>query len=137
MERETLKRYDRAVPRYTSYPTAPHWQAGVADDTYRDWLAAVAESDTCSLYFHVPFCAAMCWYCGCHTKIVNRYRPVADYAAVLRQEVALVAGAIPGVPVVTHVHWGGGTRTDSSAAHLLLWYADDASWRVPSADTCT
>lgn len=111
MEREILKRYDRAVPRYTSYPTAPHWQAGVADDTYRDWLAAVAESDTCSLYFHVPFCAAMCWFCGCHTKIVNRYRPVADYAAVLRQEVALVAGAIPRAPVVTHVHWGGGTPT--------------------------
>ena len=111
MEREILKRYDRAVPRYTSYPTAPHWQAGVADDSYRDWLAAVAESDTCSLYFHVPFCAAMCWFCGCHTKIVNRYRPVADYAAVLRQEVALVAGAILRAPVVTHVHWGGGTPT--------------------------
>lgn len=99
------------MPRYTSYPTAPHWQADVANDTYRDWLAAVAESDTCSLYFHVPFCSAMCWYCGCHTKIVNRYQPVSDYTAVLGQEVTLVAGTIPGTPVVNHIHWGGGTPT--------------------------
>lgn len=139
MEREILQRYDRAVPRYTSYPTAPHWQPGVAAETYRDWLAAIGDGDQCSLYFHVPFCAAMCWFCGCHTKIVNRYRPVADYAAVLRQEVALVAGAIPEVPVVTHVHWGGGTPTmlsprdfsslmETTRRHFRL--ADDAEVAV-------
>ena len=111
MEHEILEQYGRAVPRYTSYPTAPHWQPGVAAETYGDWLAAIGDGDQCSLYFHVPYCTKMCWYCGCHTKIVQRYRPVANYAAVLRQEVALVAGAIPGVPVVTHVHWGGGTPT--------------------------
>ncbi len=111
MEREILERYGRPVPRYTSYPTAPHWQPGVAAETYRDWLATIGNGDQCSLYFHVPYCTDMCWYCGCHTKIVKQYQPVANYAAVLRQEVALVNGAIPGVPTVTHVHWGGGTPT--------------------------
>lgn len=139
MECETLKQFDRAVPRYTSYPTAPHWQAGVTDDSYRGWLGAVAESDACSLYFHVPFCAAMCWYCGCHTKIVKRYQPVADYAQVLGQEVALVAGAIPEPPRVTHVHWGGGTPTmltpkDFSSlmetARRHFRFADDAEVAV-------
>ena len=139
MERETLKRYDRAVPRYTSYPTAPHWQAGVKADTYRHWLAAIGEGESCSLYFHVPFCAAMCWYCGCHTKIVNRYQPVADYAAALRQELTLVADAISGAPIVTHVHWGGGTPTmltpeDFSAlmetARRHFGFADDAEVAV-------
>jgi oxygen-independent coproporphyrinogen III oxidase len=104
-------RLDAAVPRYTSYPTTPHFRPDVTADTYRDWLAGISADDTLSLYFHVPFCKAMCWYCGCHTKVVRRYQPVADYAALLVRELALVAGELGALPEVAHVHWGGGTPT--------------------------
>lgn len=99
------------MPRYTSYPTAPHFTPAVGADAYRDWLAGIGGDAALSLYFHVPFCEAMCWYCGCHTRIVGRYGPVADYAALLAAEMAMVADAIAAEPAVAHVHWGGGTPT--------------------------
>lgn len=111
MNSELIRRYDRPVPRYTSYPTAPHFHPGVGADAYRRWLSRVAASATASLYFHVPFCARMCWYCGCHTKIVGRPEPVADYADTLAREIGLVAAALPARLRATHVHFGGGTPT--------------------------
>lgn len=78
----------------------PHSTPLAFGQTYHDWLATIGDGDQCSLYFHVPFCAEMCWYCGCHTKIINRYQPIADYAAVIGQEVALVANSIPGTQTV-------------------------------------
>ena len=116
MNMEMLLRYDAPVPRYTSYPTAPHFHAGVDAETYREWLGRLGDGDTLSLYLHVPFCAEMCWYCGCHTKVVRQYRPVGEYARLLEREVALVAAAIPARPAVRHVHWGGGTPNMLSAA---------------------
>ncbi|MBM3566510.1 MAG: oxygen-independent coproporphyrinogen III oxidase [Alphaproteobacteria bacterium] len=104
-------RYDKPVPRYTSYPTAPHFHDGVNADTYRRWLAQLPAEDALSLYLHVPFCAKMCWYCGCHTKIVGQYSPIADYAGTLEREIRLVADIIGRRARVAHVHWGGGTPT--------------------------
>ena len=92
------------MPRYTSYPTAPHFHDGVQEATYRDWLAALESTVPLSLYFHVPFCAEMCSFCGCHTKIVNRYEPVARYLETLEAEVDLVASALPGRFDAAFVH---------------------------------
>ncbi len=116
MDRTILERYDRRVPRYTSYPTAPHFHAGISADTYLRWLAAIGSESPLSLYFHVPFCHEMCWYCGCHTKIVRRYEPVGGYAATMAEEVKLIGSAIRANPPVTHMHWGGGTPTILSVA---------------------
>lgn len=102
---------DQRVPRYTSYPTAPHFHNAIAVPDHRAWLRAIPDGDPLSLYLHIPYCHEMCWYCGCHTKITKRYGPVRDYLATLKQEVAHVADAIPANPMVTHVHWGGGTPT--------------------------
>jgi len=115
MDIKTLQRYDAPVPRYTSYPTAPHFHPGVGAATYRAWLGQIGGEETVSLYLHVPYCDKLCWYCGCHTKVVRQYAPIADYAALVRREAALVAEAIPSRPRVTHVHWGGGTPTMLSA----------------------
>lgn len=109
MDAELLKRYDIRAPRYTSYPTAPNFHAGVDSDTYRTWLSAIGEDEEISLYFHVPFCRSMCWYCGCHTRVVRRYEPIADYSKLLGREIALVARELSGRPRVTQIHWGGGT----------------------------
>jgi oxygen-independent coproporphyrinogen-3 oxidase len=106
-----LDRYDARVPRYTSYPTANHFGPEVGSDSYRAWLGALPQGETLSLYLHVPFCAKLCWYCGCHTTIVHDYTAVASYRYLLLREIDLVADAIPARHGVSHIHWGGGTPT--------------------------
>ena len=117
MSEDWLK-YDRRVPRYTSYPTAPHFHPGIGADTYRRWLAELTAETPLSLYFHIPFCESMCSYCGCHTKVVRRYAPVAEYAAQLKLEVGRVATAIGARGPVRHIHFGGGTPTMLTAADI-------------------
>jgi len=56
------------VPRYTSYPTAPHFHAGVTADTYRQWLTALPDGSGISLYLHIPYCDRLCWFCACNTR---------------------------------------------------------------------
>ncbi|MBS0469886.1 MAG: oxygen-independent coproporphyrinogen III oxidase [Proteobacteria bacterium] len=99
------------VPRYTSYPTAPHFHAGVGESTYRDWLAALPADDAISLYIHIPFCDTLCWFCGCHTTVVNSYAPVTGYLDLLARELSLVADALGPKRRVTHLHFGGGSPT--------------------------
>ncbi len=116
--------YDARVPRYTSYPTAPHFHDGVGVPEYREWLARLDAESAISLYFHVPFCTRMCWYCGCHTRVVERYEPITEYVEVLAREIELVAEAIADRPLVSHVHWGGGTPTMLSSAHFGALMSD-------------
>jgi oxygen-independent coproporphyrinogen-3 oxidase len=99
---------ERAVPRYTSYPTAPNFNAAVDANVYRSWLAGLPGEATLSLYLHVPFCRELCHYCGCHTKATLRDEPIEAYAQRLVEEIALVADHA-GRRKVTHIHWGGGT----------------------------
>ncbi len=116
--------YDARVPRYTSYPTAPHFHDGIGVAEYREWLARLDAESAVSLYFHVPFCTRMCWYCGCHTRVVERYEPITEYVEVLAREIELVAEAIADRPLVSHVHWGGGTPTMLSSAHFGALMSD-------------
>jgi oxygen-independent coproporphyrinogen III oxidase len=111
MDPDLLARYDRAVPRYTSYPTAPHFHPGVDAATYRGWLAALPAGTPLSLYLHIPFCQSLCWYCGCHTTVARHYGRISDYLEVLLAEIALVAGALGERHPVSHIHLGGGTPT--------------------------
>jgi oxygen-independent coproporphyrinogen III oxidase len=104
----TLTLAERAVPRYTSYPTAPHFSPDVGSETYAGWLAALPAQATLSLYLHVPYCTELCLYCGCTTKAVRQAGPIAAYADLLRAEIDLLGAAIGGRRVV-HLHWGGGT----------------------------
>jgi len=99
------------VPRYTSYPTAPHFHPGVNQATYRQWLSALPVDLPLSLYLHIPFCDTLCWFCGCHTTVVNRYAPVREYCDFVVDEMALVATALGSKRPVRHIHWGGGSPT--------------------------
>jgi len=99
------------VPRYTSYPTAPHFSAAVDGATYGGWLGALPAAARLSLYLHVPFCRQLCWYCGCHTKVAIDNRPVDYYLAGLQAEIDLVADRLGATRPVVHLHWGGGTPT--------------------------
>ena len=120
MKPDLLARYaDRPLPRYTSYPTAPHFGAGVNDDTYREWLGALAADEPVSLYLHVPFCRSMCWYCGCHTTITARDEPIARYLDALHRDSELISGMIPHRLAARHVHFGGGTPTLMKPAQFI------------------
>lgn len=108
---DLIQRYGGPVPRYTSYPTAPHFHAGVTARTYAGWLREITADTPTSLYFHIPFCDQLCWYCGCHTQAVKRYGPINAYAGNLIKEIEWVAGRVGGRPPVNHIHFGGGTPT--------------------------
>ena len=99
------------VPRYTSYPTAPHFNSSVDGAVYRDWLAGLEPGRPLSLYLHIPFCDTLCWFCGCHMSVVNNYGPVSDYCRVLEREIELLSQALLGRFSVNHIHWGGGSPT--------------------------
>ncbi len=106
-----VARYDGRVPRYTSYPTAPHFTPAVGADVYARWLAELPAETPLSLYLHVPFCDRLCLYCGCNTSVVRLESSHRAYAGLLMREIDRVAGLIGRRSAVSHVHWGGGTPT--------------------------
>lgn len=110
MNADIITRYSTPVPRYTSYPTAPHFHTGVDDTMYRRWLGECKDGPL-SLYLHVPFCDRLCFYCGCHTKQVRRYDPIAAYLEALNAEIEMVARHLPSRRPVSAIHFGGGSPT--------------------------
>ncbi len=115
----TIAKYSTmAVPRYTSYPTVPHFSDAVSAGDYAGWLANLNPSEPLSLYLHVPFCRQLCWYCGCNMKLASRDEPVAKYAATLMQEIELLASKLPARMTLSHLHWGGGTPTSLTPGDL-------------------
>jgi oxygen-independent coproporphyrinogen-3 oxidase len=110
---------EERLPRYTSYPTAPHFSAAIGPEAYAGWLAELPAGASASLYLHVPFCHEMCWYCGCHTQIVRRDEVVAAYQRALGSEIALVTATIGRRIKVEHIHFGGGTPTIMAPEALI------------------
>ncbi len=144
---ELVRKYDVPGPRYTSYPTAPHFSAACDRQSL---LAEIAEDNQdaslpLSLYVHIPFCESLCWYCGCNTVITgkkgqNGKQGVAhDYVTLLIQELEQTAKLLNRARLVTQLHFGGGTPTflppeeiDRLAATLkaLFTFAPDAEISV-------
>jgi len=106
------------VPRYTSYPTAPHFHAGIDSGTYSAWLRELEPGTPLSLYVHVPFCDTLCWFCACHTTIINNYSPMRGYLGLLEKEIGMVSRQLGRRHPVTHLHWGGGSPTLLRAADI-------------------
>ncbi len=103
--------FDAKLPRYTSYPTAPHFSADTGCNAFTDWLAAVPPGGEISLYIHVPFCRRLCWFCACRTQGTQSDAPVAAYLETLKTEIAMLAQALPEGVTLSRLHWGGGTPT--------------------------
>jgi oxygen-independent coproporphyrinogen III oxidase len=77
MDTALIRRFeDRRIPRYTSYPTTPHFSPAIGPAACRDWMTALDAAARVSLYLHVPLCTTLCWYCGCHTKVPGHDEPV-------------------------------------------------------------
>src|SRR5918994_341568 len=94
MQKELSEQYAAPVPRYTSYPTAPHFHAGIGNETYRAWLGAIAPGSEISLYIHVPYCDRLCWFCACNTKQILRYGPITRYLEALYKEIESVGAFV-------------------------------------------
>lgn len=106
---ELLSKYGMAVPRYTSYPTAPHFRHRPDLEEMAALLREHAADASFSLYVHIPFCHQLCHYCGCFTKVANKDGPVKAYLRLLEREVALAGEIMGHRPRVGSIHFGGGT----------------------------
>lgn len=109
---DLIKRYDKSGPRYTSYPTALELHEGFGDADYRRQIEkSNSAGGPLSLYFHIPFCDTVCFYCACN-KIVTKNRAHAEpYLNNLCKEVAMQGQLFDNTRKVDQLHWGGGTPT--------------------------
>ncbi|MEK8089705.1 oxygen-independent coproporphyrinogen III oxidase [Thermithiobacillus plumbiphilus] len=116
-----IRKYDREGPRYTSYPTAPQFQADFDAATLEQIIAATnAENPRrpLSLYVHVPFCDTVCFYCACNKVVTKDHSRAAIYLQHLEREIARVGGLFDRARPVSQLHWGGGTPTFLSDAEI-------------------
>lgn len=97
----------RRLPRYTSYPTALEFDA-LESNIYDLWLKQLPKDEAVSLYFHIPYCEKLCWFCGCFMAVSHKYGPVENFIDVLIKEVRQKA-AKTGRLKVSHIHFGGGS----------------------------
>ncbi len=110
---DLIRRYDQAGPRYTSYPTAVQFHPGFQESHYRDYAkhSNAIPGKPLSLYFHVPFCDTLCFYCACN-KIATKDRSLTvPYLARLHREIAMQGLLFQHERPVTQLHFGGGTPT--------------------------
>lgn len=114
-----IQRYNRTGPRYTSYPTALEFKAVETDQEEKSLLSDRDINKPLSLYLHIPFCAHVCYYCGCN-KVVTKDRSRSEsYLALLKKEIDEKASHLKGNPVVEQMHWGGGTPTFLSDEQIV------------------
>ena len=108
---ERLGLFDAKVPRYTSYPTAPHFSDAIGSGEHASWIEAIPEGAEISLYIHVPFCRRLCWFCACRTQGTQSEEPVRAYMDTLLAELDLLEAHLPPGVRLSRLHWGGGTPT--------------------------
>ena len=108
---ELFDRYDRAGPRYTSYPPIPSWSAGFGEAEYREAMSDLRRlpDDPVALYLHLPFCVARCWYCGCNATVTRHDHVQEAYLARMIREIGTVSDALGASRRLQEMHWGGGT----------------------------
>lgn len=132
-----IQKYDRPGPRYTSFPPANHF----SETTDPAALLADCRTNTggLSLYFHLPYCETLCWFCGCHMLTSLNRDLASDYLDYLIREIDLMAAHVDLTRPVTQLHFGGGTpnfltpeQIDrlGEAIHERFTFADDAELSV-------
>lgn len=109
---DLINRYDKSGPRYTSYPTALELHEGFGDAEYRQHIEkSNAAGGPLSLYFHLPFCDTVCFYCACNKIVTKNRAHAAPYLDNLCKEIAMLGQLFDKNRKVTQLHWGGGTPT--------------------------
>ena len=130
-----LEKYDQQVPRYTSYPTVPHWSETPSET---EWLSSLEqglapENASWSLYLHIPFCETLCTFCGCNTTITKDHGKGLPYVKGILDEWAIYRERVPLLHQrrLRQLHIGGGTPTflaPSELERLLTPILDGVGW---------
>lgn len=116
---DMIHRYDKAGPRYTSYPTALEFHEGFTAEDYQQQIKLSNErGGPLSLYFHVPFCDTVCYYCACNKIITKNRAHAAPYLENMHREIAKLGAMFDQSRVVDQLHWGGGTPTFLNAQQM-------------------
>lgn len=115
---DLINRYNKSGPRYTSYPTAVQFHQGFTKQQYINWAAwtneqckTAPETRPLSLYFHIPFCDTVCYYCGCSKVVTKNRDKAAPYLSRLYREIEMQSQLFDNNRMVDQLHWGGGTPT--------------------------
>ena len=108
---DVLKRFNQQGPRYTSYPTAPLFSTGFTAEDFRNEIIATNEDNDrpLSLYLHFPFCAKLCYFCGCTMRVTHDRKLISQYNDYIKREIDLIAPLVSKNRKVVQMHWGGGT----------------------------
>lgn len=118
---DLIRKYDKPGPRYTSYPTAPQFNESF---TANDYLQEIKETNSgdnlpdISLYYHLPFCDTLCYFCGCNMLITRNRDRINTYLSYLKKEIDMFAKLIRADRKVGQLHWGGGTPTHLSPSEI-------------------
>ncbi|MCF8242927.1 MAG: oxygen-independent coproporphyrinogen III oxidase [Melioribacteraceae bacterium] len=111
---DLIKKYDRPGPRYTSYPTAPHFHEEFTSDNYLDEVIKTNHAENnrdLSLYFHIPFCDTLCYFCGCNMIVTRNRDRIKRYTDYMKNEIDLLRSHLYPERKSIQLHWGGGTPT--------------------------
>lgn len=108
---DVLKRFNQQGPRYTSYPTAPVFSSDFTADEFKKEITATNEHNDrpLSLYFHFPFCAKLCYFCGCTMRVTHDRKLISQYNDYIKRELDIIAPLVSRDRKVVQMHWGGGT----------------------------
>jgi oxygen-independent coproporphyrinogen III oxidase len=122
INQDLIKKYNRPVPRYTSYPTVPCWNEEIDvktwEQTFSNRFSIENHTKGISLYVHLPFCESLCTYCGCNKRITTNHKVEEEYLAAIEKEWKLYRKLMQQTPVIREIHLGGGTPTFFSPQNL-------------------
>jgi oxygen-independent coproporphyrinogen III oxidase len=117
-----IRKYNKPIPRYTSYPTVPAWKDEIEltdwERTFKSRFSEENHINGISIYIHLPFCESLCTYCGCNKKITSNHRVEEEYLQVIEKEWMLYRKLMRQTPVIREIHLGGGTPTFFSPRNL-------------------
>ncbi len=119
---DLIKKYDKPGPRYTSYPTAPHFNESF---THKDYLKEIKNTNQgrnlpdLSLYFHLPFCDTLCYFCGCNMIVTRNRERIKRYIHDVKREIDQITTYLSPDRKVSQLHWGGGTPTHLNPEEII------------------
>jgi len=118
-----LEKYNKEIPRYTSYPTVPFWTDNLDQELYlsefQSRFSVCNKKEGISVYIHLPFCDSLCTYCGCNKVITTQHEAVEDpYIHAILKEWDLYLQKMKDRPLIRELHLGGGTPTYFSGPNL-------------------
>ncbi len=121
---ELIQKYNRSVPRYTSYPTVPYWDNKLTPPEWAELVRSafklLGKKEGVTLYIHLPFCESLCTYCGCNKRITKNHGVEDPYLEAIFREWSHYLGLFEETPKIAGIHLGGGTPTFFSAQNLAL-----------------